>query len=158
MPNSVICVNWGLLRGIVFISTLLVSSSAFAALGQDVSSVQSDGVHMKAAVSVLPGQSYSVHEMRASTGTRVREFVSPAGHVFAVSWQGSSIPDLRQLLGQYFDQYVQAAQTTPRVQRRVVHIEAGDLVFESGGHMRFIVGRAYLRDKLPNGVKADAIR
>lgn len=152
------CVNAALLRSIVFSSALLVSSSAFAALGQDVSSVQSDGVHMKAAVSVLPGQSYSVHELRASTGTRIREFVSPAGQVFAIAWQGPSIPDLRQLLGQYFDQYMQAAQTTPRVQRRVVHIETGDMVFESGGHMRFIVGRAYLRDKLPNGVSADAIR
>ena len=158
MLNCFNCVNGALLRGSVLISTLLVSSSALAALGQDVSSVQSDGVRMKAAVSVLPGQSFSVHEMRASTGTRIREFVSPAGQVFAISWQGSSIPDLRQLLGEYFDQYMQAAQTTPRVHRRVVHIETRDMVFESGGHMRFIVGRAYLRDKLPNGVNADAIR
>ena len=150
--------NGALLRGIVFFSTLLLCSSAFAALGQDVSSVQSDGVRMKAAVSVLPGQSYSVHQLRAPAGTRVREFVSPAGQVFGISWQGSSIPDLRQLLGEYFDQYMRAAQTTPRVARRVVHIETGDLVFESGGHMRFIVGRAYLRDKLPSGVSADAIR
>lgn len=158
MLNFFNCAKGALMRGMVFLSTLLFCSSAFAVLGQDVSSVQSDGVHMKAAVSVLPGQSYSVHELRASTGTRIREFVSPAGQVFAISWQGPSIPDLRQLLGQYFDQYMQAAQTTPHVQRRVVHIETGDMVFESGGHMRFIVGRAYLRDKLPNGVSADAIR
>ena len=158
MLNFFNCANRALLRGMVFLSTLLFCSSAFAVLGQDVSSVQSDGVRMKVAVSVSPGQSYSVHEMHASTGTRIREFVSPAGQVFAISWQGPSIPDLRQLLGQYFDQYMQAAQTTPRVQRRVVHIETGDIVFESGGHMRFIVGRAYLRDKLPNGVSADAIR
>jgi len=158
MLNFFNCAKGALMRGMVLIFALLVGSSAFAVLGQDVSSVQSDGVHMKAAVSVLPGQSYSVHELRAPTGTRIREFVSPAGQVFAISWQGPSIPDLRQLLGQYFDQYMQAAQTTPRVQRRVVHIETGDIVFESGGHMRFIVGRAYLRDKLPNGVSADAIR
>lgn len=158
MRNYSIRGNGALLRGSVLISILVVSSSAFAALGQDVSSVQSDGVRMKAAVSVLPGQSFSVHELRAPTGTRIREFVSPAGQVFGISWQGSSIPDLRQLLGEYFDQYMQAAQTTPRVHQRVVHIETGDLVFDSGGHMRFIVGRAYLRDKVPNGVSADAIR
>ncbi|MCU1268952.1 MAG: hypothetical protein JWN74_246 [Acidobacteriaceae bacterium] len=158
MLNCFNCVNGALPRSSVLISTLLVSSSALAALGQDVSSVQSDGVRMKAAVSVLPGQSFSVHEMRASTGTRIREFVTPAGQVFGVSWQGSSIPDLRQLLGEYFDQYMQAAQTTPRVSRRMVHIETGDLVFESSGHMRFVVGRAYLRAKVPNGVSADAIR
>jgi hypothetical protein len=158
MLNFFTCANPALLRGILLISTLLVGSSAFAVLGQDVSSVQSDGVHMKAAVSILPGQSYSVHELRSPTGTRIREFVSPAGQVFAISWQGSSIPDLRQLLGQCFDQYMQAAQTTPRIQRRVVHIEIGDMVFESGGHMRFFMGRAYLRTKLPNGVSADAVR
>jgi hypothetical protein len=151
-------VKRALLRGSVLISTLLVCSSAFAALGQDVSSVQSDGVRMKAAVSVLPGQSFSVHELRAPVGTRIREFISPAGQVFAVSWQGPATPDLRQLLGEYFDQYTQAAQTTPRVFRRVLRIETGDLVFESGGHMRFKVGRAYLRSKLPDGVGTDDVR
>ena len=53
---------------------------------------------------------------------------------------------------------MQAAQATPHVLRRVVHIETGDLVVESGGHMRFIVGRAYLRSKLPDGVAANDIR
>ena len=151
------CVNAALLRSIVFSSALLVSSSAFAALGQDVSSVQSDGVHMKAAVSVLPGRSYSVHELRAPSGTAVKEFVSPAGRVFGVSWQGPATPDLRELLGEYFDRYMQAAQTTQRMSRRVVHIETEDLVFESSGHMRFKMGRAYLRSKLPDGVGTDDI-
>jgi hypothetical protein len=146
------------LRGILLLSTLLVSSSAFAVLGQDVSSVQADGVRIKAAVNILVSRSYSVHEMRAPSGTSVKEFVSPAGQVFGVSWRGPVTPDLRQLLGEYFDQYMQAAQATPHMLRRVVHIETGDLVVESGGHMRFIVGRAYLRSKLPDGVAANDIR
>jgi len=152
------CVDTALLRTVVFISALLLSSSAFATLGQDVSSVRSDGVHMKATVSVLPGRSYSVHELRAPSGTAVKEFVSTAGQVFGVSWQGPATPDLRQLLGEYFDRYMQAAQTTPRTSRRVVHIETEDLVLEAGGHMRFKMGRAYLRSKLPDGVRADDIR
>jgi hypothetical protein len=151
-------VHAALLRGIVFVATLLLSSCAFAVLGQDVSSVRSDGARMKSAVNFLPGRSYSVHQMRAASGTTVKEFVSPAGQVFAVSWQGPSAPDLRQLLGDYFDQYMQAAQNTPRRTRGAVHIETGDLIFESGGHMRFIVGRAYLRSKLPDGVAIDDVR
>lgn len=158
MSNCFSCADGALLRGVVFASTLLIGSSAFAVLGQDVSSVQSDGARIKAAVSILPGRSYSIHQMRAPSGTSVKEFVSPAGQVFGVSWQGPSTPDLRQLLGDYFDQYMQAAQTTPRVFRRVVYIETGDLVVESGGHMRFKVGRAYLRSKLPDGVHIDDIR
>ena len=158
MPNYLGCGIGALLRSIVLLSALLAGSSAFAVLGQDVSSVQSDGARIKAAVNVLPGRSYSVHEMRAPSGTAVKEFVSPAGQVFGVSWQGPSTPDLRQLLGEYFDQYMQAAQTTPRRYRGVLHIETEDLVFESGGHMRFKVGRAYLRSKLPEGVVADNVR
>lgn len=158
MPHCFSCADGALLRGIVFACTLLIGSSAFAVLGQDVSSVQSDGARIRAAVSILPGRSYSIHQMRTPSGTSVKEFVSPAGQVFGVSWQGPSTPDLRQLLGEYFDQYMQADQTTPRVSRRVVHIETGDLVVESGGHMRFKEGRAYLRSKLPDGVNIDDVR
>ena|SRR5581483_7420720 len=135
----------------------LFCSPAFAALGQDVSSVQADRAHMKAEVSVLPASAYSIHEMRSPAGITVREFVSPAGQVFGVSWQGPQIPDLRQLLGEHFDEYMQAAENSPRIYRRVVHIETGDLVFESGGHMKFFLGRAYLRSKLPDGASADVI-
>lgn len=159
MPTCSSRANRALLRGILFISSLLISSIANAVLGQDISSVQSDKVHMKAAaVRILPRRSYSVHELRTPTGTAVRQFVSPAGQVFGVAWQGPSTPDLRQLLGEYFDQYMQAAQTTPRRSRGVAHIETGDLVVESGGHMRFKVGRAYLRSKLPDGAGVNEIR
>ena len=158
MSNCFSCAKATLLRGIVLLFTLLVCSSAFAILGQDVSSVQADGARIKAAVNVLPGRSYSVHEMRTPSGTVVKEFASPAGQVFGVSWQGPSTPDLRQLLGEYFDQFMQAAQTTPRMYRGVLHVETGDLVVESNGHMRFKMGRAYLRSKLPEGVVADNVR
>ncbi len=158
MLNCNTCAKRAIMHVSVFFFALLVAPSLFAALGQDVASVQSDGVRMKAAVNVVPGQAYSVHEMHAAVGTTVREFVSPAGQVFGVSWQGPYKPDLRQLLGEYFDQYLQAAESEHRAHSTAVHIETGDLVFESGGHMRFFVGRAYLRSKLPDGASADAIR
>lgn len=144
------------LQSVVLGCALFLSLRAFAGLGQDVSSIRSDATHLRASVNFLPGGAYSTHEMRLNTGTTVREFVSPAGQVFGVSWQGPSAPDLRQLLGEYFDQYLHAAESSaPR--HHVVHIEAGDLVFESGGHMGFLVGRAYLRSKLPDGASSDDI-
>jgi hypothetical protein len=143
-------------RGFALAFALLVCNSAFAVLGGDISSVQMDQARMKAAINVLPGQRYSVHEMRTSIGVTVREFVSPEGQVFAIAWQGQYSPDLRQLMGEYFAAYAEAALNARRA-RRVLHIESGDLVFESGGHMRFLAGRAYLRSKLPDGVAADAI-
>ncbi len=129
---------------------------AFCALGQDVSSVASDQVHMKASVRVLVANSYSVHEMRAPTGTTVRQFASPAGTVFAVTWQGFS-PDLQQLLGEYFEEYVSQAKLQHARRGRGVSIDTGDLVVETGGHMRFAVGRAYLRSKVPQGVDVNAL-
>jgi len=143
-------------RGI-FVVLFLLPLPAFGTLGEDVSSVRSDQAHMKAAVRVLPNQLYSVHEMQAPTGTKVREFVSPAGTVFGISWQGFA-PDLRQLLGEHFDEYVQAARNRSSHRGRGLHIETGDMVFDSGGHMRFIIVRAYLRSKMPQGVSSDDIR
>jgi hypothetical protein len=130
---------------------------AFAALGGDLSSVQADQAHLQASERIIPTQNYTVHEMQTARGTLIRQFVSSAGTVFAVSWQGSA-PDLEQLLGAYFDQYVEAAQAQPGRRARGVHIDTGDFVLESGGHMRFVSGRAFLRSKLPLGVTSDQVR
>ena len=130
----------------------------FATLGEDVSSVQSDQAHINAQLRILPSQSYSIHELRSPTGTTVREFVSPAGAVFGVTWQGPFSPDLRQLLGTHFEEYVQAVNAALNHTHGGIHVDTGDLVFESGGHMRFITGRAYLRSKIPSGVASDDLR
>ena len=136
----------------------LLAIPAFATLGEDAASIQADQVQMKASARILPAQLYSVHEMQTTTGTTIREFVSPAGSVFAVTWQGPFAPDLRQLLGQHFEIYNQAARDPAGRRGRGLHIESGDLVFDSGGHMRFITGRAYLQSKLPSGVRADDVQ
>lgn len=136
---------------------VLLCIPAFCVLGQDVSSIASDQVHMKASVRVLVTGSYSVHEMQMPTGSTVRQFASPAGTVFAVTWQGFS-PDLQQLLGGYFEQYVAAVGSQNSRRGRGVYIDTGDLVVETGGHMRYAVGRAYLRSKVPQGVDVHALQ
>jgi hypothetical protein len=159
MPISSVLEWFAMLRNrVCLFAVVFLTVAAFATLGEDVSSVQSDQARMKAAVRFLPGQAYSVHEMSAPGGTVVREFVSTAGTVFGVTWQGSFAPDLRQLLGTHFEEYVQAAQAPANRRGRGLHIETDDMVFESGGHMRFITGRAYLRSKMPQGVRVDEIR
>ena len=136
---------------------LATAAPAFAALGGDLSSVQADQARLGASERIIPTQNYTVHEMQTARGTLIRQFVSPGGTVFAVSWQGSA-PDLEQLLGRYFDQYVEAAQAQTSRRGRGIHIDTGDFVFESGGHMRFVTGRAFLRSKLPSGVSSDQVR
>ena len=56
---------------------------------------------------------YTVTESLLDNGTRVQEFVTPAGLVFAVNWRGPVLPDLRALLGDYmgiFQRYTDAAR------------------------------------------------
>ena len=143
--------------GLSVLVPVLLSIPVFGALGQDVSSVASDQAHLKASTRVLNMTSYTVHEMRTPTGTTIRQFASPAGTVFAVTWQGFS-PDLQQLLGEYFDEYVTTASSQHAQRGRGVYIDTGDLVVETGGHMRYAVGRAYLRSQVPQGVDANALR
>src|ERR1700722_14625097 len=88
---------------------LLTATPALAALGADVTSVQADLAHMKGAVRVTESTGFSVHEISTSYGTRVREFTGGDGKVFAVAWDGPVNPDLRQVLGSYYDQFVTAA-------------------------------------------------
>jgi hypothetical protein len=130
---------------------------AFGVLGEDVSSVASDQAHLKASIRMVPHQFYSVQEMQTPSGTTVRQFVSPAGTVFAVAWQGSA-PDLEQLLGSYFDEFEAVASTVPSRRGRGTHVDTGDLVVDTGGHMRFVTGRAFLRSKLPTQVTSDDVR
>ncbi len=100
------------IRGIGF--TLLLAASlpiqAVAALGGPASSVAADQTHMKAMREVKAGAAYSVHEISAPNGTVVREFVSSTtGQVFAVTWQGPFMPDLKQVLGDHFATFAEAA-------------------------------------------------
>lgn len=143
---------------LAFCSALLMLSTlpASAVLGGNANSIASDQAHLQASTRITPGQRYSIHEMRTPAGTTIREFASPDGTVFAVSWQGFA-PDLQQLLGDYFSQYVREAGASGQ-RGRGVHVETDDLVVETGGHMRFVVGRAYLKSKLPSGVDEHDIR
>ena len=144
----------------LFLLMLAFSFPAFAALGGDESSVATDMAQMKSTVKVTPGDAFAVHEMKGSGGSVVREFVSPAGRVFGVAWQGPSIPDLHQLLGTYFQQYSAAAQAAKAGHpgRRPLNIQLPGLVVQTSGHMRAFYGRAYDPSLLPQGVSADAVR
>jgi hypothetical protein len=140
------------------IATLAMAptQSAIAALGGDAATIVADQAHINGKLVVSPTQKYTVHEIQAPSGTVVREFASPAGNVFGVAWTGPTMPDLRQVLGPYFDQYVAAAGQ--RKQRGPVLIEQPGLVVQSGGHMRGFVGKAYVPQAVPQGVALDEIR
>jgi hypothetical protein len=133
---------------------------ALAALGGDISSVQQDKAQMKGTLKTTENDAYTVHEITAAGNTIVKEYVSPAGKVFAITWRGQFIPNMQQLLGTYFDQYASAAQAqrTAHRGRAPLNIQQPGLVVESNGHMRSYSGRVYDPGKLPQGVNANDIR
>jgi hypothetical protein len=135
----------------------LLALPTMAALGGDAASVQEDATQFKAELRVTQKQAYAVHELHTSGGALVREYVSPAGKVFGVSWQGPVMPDLKQVLGSYYERFTMAAQNRHGV-RGPLSINESGLVLVSGGHMRAYTGKAYIPEMLPEGVHADAIQ
>src|SRR5256714_3244672 len=111
MPNFLHCARGALLQIVLLISSLLVCSSAFAVLGQDIASVQSDGAHLKAAVRILPGRNYLIHELRATSGTAVKKIVFPPGDVFGGLLEGAPPPQPRPPLRENFCPKTQTGQT-----------------------------------------------
>ena len=130
--------------------------SAFAALGGDVSSIQADQAHMRAQRRVVQNAAYTVHEMQTESTTVVREFVSPEGKIFGISWQGPTRPDLQQMLGNYYSEFA-AARPTRRVHGPVT-IRTQNLVIQSGGHMRALTGRAYVPAMVPSDMRLEDIK
>jgi hypothetical protein len=151
----------------VTLAGLAVSFSAAAALGGDSDSINQDRVNIKAAKAMpqsvqhqtVSGSRFSVQELITPTGTSVRQYIRADGKVFAVTWTGPSVPDLRQLLGPYFEEYAttgnDSKQPRAHAHRALTH---NDLVVRSEGRMRAFSGKAYLLSMVPTGVALDDLR
>ncbi|MEM5313579.1 DUF2844 domain-containing protein [Paraburkholderia sp. JHI869] len=132
-----------------------------APAGAVSSSVNAAVVHAASGVaSATSAASYTVTQTTFATGTIVREYVSAAGTVFGIAWNGPIMPNLPALLGSYFSQYDSArvAQRTANPGRGPLNVELPGLVVRSGGHMGAFSGQAWLPQSLPAGVSAADIQ
>lgn len=145
----------------IFLSVILLlfvaSSPGWAVLGEYENSVTTDQQRMHAQLRESAARGYSVKELKSPSGKVVREYVSSAGTVFGISWQSPTMPDLRQLLGSYFDQLQRVAQSRRRRGGPLV-IKAKDFVLVSGGQMRAFRGVAYVPSLVPDNVSAEVVR
>jgi hypothetical protein len=135
------------------LAAVLSPCIAAAALGEPETSVQTEVARLRGSIKVTPHAHYNLHEIQLPSGTRVREFAGPDGKVFAVAWSGPTVPNLREILGQYFDSYVTAAKARHSGHHHL-QIHESNLVVVAGGHMRAFSGLAYLPQALPSGVSA----
>ena len=101
-------------------------------------------------------EGYSVEEITRGDGSILREFVSPDGQIFGVAWQGMTMPNLSQILGPSSDVFQKATQGTHH--RGPLSVHVGQLVVETGGHMRSFRVRAYRLDLLPKGISEEVVQ
>jgi hypothetical protein len=124
----------------------LWSSMAHAALGGSEAAVVAEARQLNASVKSIEHVGYRVQEIQLPSGTVLREFAD------------ATMPNLRQALGAYFDDYVNAPKDK-HMGHSHLEIRQNDLVVQSSGHMRGgFHGRAYVPEAVPAGTSLDEIR
>jgi hypothetical protein len=140
---------------LTFGAQLCLQSAAFANLGGDVKSVSADRQMMQGRLQSTPAQQYTLHEITTSGGTLVREYETPQGKIFAVTWKGPFPPNLQQLFGSYYDQFQSAAAASAQAHpgmHRQLSIAQPDFVVQALGRMRAFRGKAYVPSLVPPGL------
>lgn len=144
---------------VVWLGLALLASAreAQATLGQAFGTSTSTATPAASRLAATPtAQStrYLLHETLLQNGTNVREYATPAGVVFAVTWRGPVLPDLSALLGDYFLAFKAETDLARLLGRRgsPVHMAGADLVVSSSGRMRNFFGYAYAPALIPTGV------
>jgi hypothetical protein len=132
-------------------------------LGGDEASVQADQQRLQGvrrqSLSMRAQTAAVMHEIRQSDGSVIREYMTPDGRVFAVTWSTHFRPDLETLFGAHAASYTAAAaeaMKSPGIKRQV-HLQRDDLVVRASAHLNVFMGRAHVRSLVPAGVDVDAL-
>jgi Protein of unknown function (DUF2844) len=142
----------------MYVALLLSASAAtaFAGLG-GAPSAPGPRVLSQSAFAVA-NAGYTELKATLESGTEVHEYVNAQGTVFAVSWSGPFLPDLREVLGDKFDTMVNHVQQRPGGARSQVRLQQDDVVIFSGGRPGAFNGRAWIPALLPAGFDTNAVR
>lgn len=135
-----------------FLAALLLPSTLRAELGGAMTGVQADRAHLEARLSSTSAGTHVRHDMTLPNGGLVREFTNANGRVYALTWSGPGKPDLRSLLGGYFARLqAGSARINPRARRQPMQLVRSDIVIQTGGHMGYFWGVAYVPALTPAG-------
>jgi hypothetical protein len=137
----------GLLLGA---SIPFVALTAQAALGDQLVTTSATSVGARKATS--SGSSYSVSESTTDDGVMVRQYLDSRGKVFGISWKGTTLPPLSELLGTYLPEYKKEVKSRGRqFGRRTLKISTDNIVVEGSSRQTDQRGRAYIPASLPQG-------
>jgi len=129
----------------------LFSCCSWAALGGAPANLGAHAGPERSSTASTGITTYTVLQKQLDSGTTVHEFVDASGTVFAVSWSGPFLPDLKEILGDHFDAMLAQAAKGQRGQRSQLTLRRSDVVIVTAGHMGALEGRAWLPAKLPAG-------
>ncbi len=141
---------------LMLVLSLLQGALAYAALGGAPSDfgttpLRQGGRSLAAATAGDTAAVYTVSQSTLDSGTVVREYSNTLGIVFAVSWSGPALPDLRTLLGDKFAVMTSFAGKRPKAGHSQLSVNQPDVVIVSSGHMRAYAGHAWIPSALPAG-------
>ena len=144
--------------------SMLQGALAWAALGSTPSEFGSTTTQTRMAARSLAASSsatttavYTISQSTLDSGTIVREYTDASGVVFAVSWTGPTLPDLRTLLGDKFTVMTSNAAKRPKAGHSQLAVDQSDVVIVSSGHMRAYSGQAWIPSALPAGFDTTTI-
>jgi hypothetical protein len=145
----------------MLVLSLLQGALAYAALGGSPSDFGTtplrQGGRSLAAAGSDTATVYTVSQSTLDSGTVVREYTNTQGIVFAVSWSGPALPDLRTLLGAKFAVMTGSAGKRPKAGHSQLAVNQSDVVIVSSGHMRAYAGHAWIPGALPSGFDTSVI-
>lgn len=125
----------------------LALAPCWAALGERAGAVPVGATATP--LSAPGGAAYTRVQRQLPSGTQVSEYIDAGGTVFAVSWDGHFLPDLRELLGRHFA--VLSQHESGQGRATALSVQRPDLVVLSAGRMGSFQGRAWLPPQLPAG-------
>jgi hypothetical protein len=139
-----------------FAACLLVfAASVWGGLGKDGPCLEA--VHQRQLpMLTASGVRFTRVQLELESGTVVRVFRDRSGAVFAVSWSGPFLPDMRELLGPHFAA-LSDQQRRPGPGGNLV-VRHGSVVVVSEGRLGAFHGRAWLPGQLPAGFNPGALQ
>jgi Protein of unknown function (DUF2844) len=137
---------------------LFLPGASQAGLGESADSAVRDHAALRGtALRRTPMANFEINEITTDDGTQVRAYVSRDGTVFAITWSGPALPDLKVVLGARYPQYGARAHAQPAI-NKALSITTDDLVLRVVKLPRGFAGTAHVPALLPPAFSAGDIR
>lgn len=131
----------------LFVFGLAFTGLSRAELGGTTASILAEQKQFNSQLTSTQQNGYSLYIQTLTSGTSFQEYVSPSGIVFAISWNGPTLPNIHAIFGNYYGNYLSASQQS----RRSIYSSSDSLVIQSTGMMGAFQGFAFLPKEAPAG-------